>query len=264
MFDYDSLENIAAREGPAYLRAEPFPHAVLDDFIDTPLLAQLLAEYPPPEAPLNWRRLVTHFEDGSITQINKLGFSDLTLIGPALRQIFLEMNSAPFLRFLEKLTGIKGLLPDAHLVGGGLQQSMPGAILKIHADFAHHPETWLDRRVNVLLFLNEGWRDEYGGNLELWTSDMSRCARSVTPIARRCVIFNTSPTSFHGVPTPLACPDGLTRKSVVLYYYTNGRPESEVFADNQTNFQRRPQDHADRAVQADSRPQWRFRWWSRH
>ena len=235
---------------------------VLDDFIETPLLAQLLAEYPPPEAPLNWRRLVTHFEDGSVTQINKLGFSDLTLVGPALRQIFLEMSSAPFLRFLERLTGISGLVPDPHLIGGGLQQSVPGAILKIHADFAHHPETWLDRRLNVLLYLNENWKEEYGGHLELWTSDMSRCAQRILPVAKRCVIFNTTPTSFHGVPTPLACPEGLTRKAAVLYYYTNGRPQTETYADNNTNFQRRPEDLAGPAAQRENQTKmgWLRRW----
>jgi hypothetical protein len=261
LFDYETLAQVAVREAPAYRSAEPFPHSVLDDFIGAPLLMQLLAEYPPPQAPLDWRRLVTHFEDGSVSQINKLGFSDLTLIGPALRQMFLEMTSAPFLRFLEALTGISGLLPDPHLIGGGLQQSLPGAILKIHADFAHHPETWLDRRVNVLLFLNENWKDEYGGQLELWTSDMSRCAQRIAPVAKRCVIFSTSPTSFHGVPTPLACPEGLTRKSLVLYYYTNGRPEWEVFADNDTNFQKRPQDQTSQA--AGRRARWRFPWWPR-
>ena len=56
------------------------------------------------------------------------------------------------------LTGVGGLVPDPHLHGGGQHQIRPGGKLAIHADFNRHPKLNLDRRLNLLLYLNRGWR----------------------------------------------------------------------------------------------------------
>ncbi len=98
-----------------------------------------------------------------------------------------------------------------------------GGKLGIHADFNKQPTNGLDRRVNVLLYLNESWKEEWGGHLELW--DSKECVTKINPIMNRMVVFNTSSTSFHGHPHPLTCPDDVFRKSLALYYYTEGRPE---------------------------------------
>jgi Rps23 Pro-64 3,4-dihydroxylase Tpa1-like proline 4-hydroxylase len=104
--------------------------------------------------------------------------------------------------------------------GGGLHQTLPGGMLRVHADFLKHPHYGLDRRMNLLLFLNKDWKPEYGGALELWDENMERLVTQVEPLANRCVIFTTSPTSYHGYTQPITCPQGMSRKSLAAYYYT--------------------------------------------
>ena len=96
-----------------------------------------------------------------------------------------------------------------------------GGFLNIHADFTVHPHNrnW-QRRANILLYLNEDWKPEYGGDLELWSADMKECVEKVSPIANRALIFTTDPTSFHGHPEPMRCPEGVARRSLALYYFS--------------------------------------------
>jgi hypothetical protein len=149
------------------------------------------------------------------------------------------MNSGPFLTFLEELTGIEGLIPDPHYLGGGLHQLVPGGLLKVHVDFNRHTRLKLDRRLNLLLYLNPDWEESYGGHLELWNRDMTRCDQRILPIANRCVIFSTTEYSFHGNPEPVSCPPERTRRSIALYYYTSGQGAAE--ADGHTTlFRGRP------------------------
>jgi hypothetical protein len=106
-------------------------------------------------------------------------------------------------------------------------------MLKIHADFNKHPKTKLDRRLNVLVYLNEDWHEEYGGHFELWDKEMKGVKTKILPLFNRMALFSTTSNSYHGHPNPLTCPPDRTRKSLALYYYTNGRPDSEKFEGDQ-------------------------------
>jgi hypothetical protein len=218
--DAAALQDLALERAPAYRDAKPFPHAVFDDFLPEELIDACVAEFPREEDP----RWDLYTDQGNSF---KVATSDETLMGPVTRQLIAEFNGKAMIDFLEALTGISGLVPDPHLVGGGLHQLNPGGFLRVHADFNVHGHLKLDRRINLLLYLNRDWREEYGGQLELWNRDMSECEREVLPIANRCVIFNTTSVSFHGNPRPVACPSGVARRSLAFYYYSNGRPEEE-------------------------------------
>ena len=111
----------------------------------------------------------------------------------------------------------------------------------MHADFNHHGPLNLERRINVLIYLNRDWQDDYGGQLELWETDMSARVASFSPIANRCVIFTTTQDSMHGNPEPVAHPDGVTRKSIALYYYTSTWDARR--ASRSTQFRPRPGTH---------------------
>ena len=147
------------------------------------------------------------------------------------------LNSEPVLKFLQKLTGIKEtLLPDPYFEGGGYHEIKPGGFLKVHADFNKHRPTNLDRRINFLVYLNKDWEESYGGHFELWNLDMTKAERKILPIFNRVAIFSTISNSYHGHPNPLTCPQDKSRKSIALYYYTNGRPQSEVSKVHSTLF----------------------------
>jgi Rps23 Pro-64 3,4-dihydroxylase Tpa1-like proline 4-hydroxylase len=240
LIDLDPLLARAEADAVAYRTAAPFPHIVIDDFLPPPAAARAVAEFPAPETIADWRRADALDAQGRVAQALKLGYSREREFGPALRGLVHEFYAGPFLSYLEKLTGIEHLIPDPHMTGGGLHQYLPGAVLRVHADFNRLPGLELDRRLNLLLYLNADWNPEWGGNLELWDADMQRCRVSVAPLANRCVVFSTTSTSFHGMPEPLACPAGRTRRSLALYYYTHGRPDDEPTAAHSTLWQARP------------------------
>jgi hypothetical protein len=91
-----------------------------------------------------------------------------------------------------------------------------------------------------LIYLNKDWQEEYGGYLELWNTEMTECGQRILPIFNRCVIFNTTDFSYHGHPDPLNCLEGQTRKSLALYYYSNGRPREELSDFHWTTWHERP------------------------
>jgi hypothetical protein len=231
-FDRQRLAALAESKREGYESASPFPHAVMDDFLPAEVLEGVLAEFPSPRE-ADWFAFDSPLE-------RKLATKEDSPMGPTTRHLLAELNSAAFIDFLEGLTGIQGVVPDPHFEGGGLHQIEPGGHLKVHADFNRHPRTGLERRLNVLLYLNRDWREEYGGALELWSRDMSACVARILPVFNRCVVFSTTSTSFHGHPEPLNCPEGETRKSMALYYYSKERPAEEQAGEHNTLFQARP------------------------
>jgi hypothetical protein len=214
----------------SYVSARPFPHIVLDGLFPDETLEAVLADFPRPDE-IEWASFDNPTE-------KKLGYRYTSPLKRNLRDFLYEMSSPPVLRFLEALTGIEGLIPDPYFGGAGPHQILPGGFLKIHTDFNWHPLMKLDRRLNLLVYLNHDWDEEYGGHLELWDRDMTHCEARILPVFNRTVVFNTTDFSYHGHPSPLACPEGRSRKSVSFYYYTNGRPESERSAPHDTIFKK--------------------------
>lgn len=89
-----------------------------------------------------------------------------------------------------------------------------------HADFNLHWQMNLERRLNVLIYLNPDWRPEWGGSFEVWDKAMTRKEASFTPLYNRMVCFSTGSDTFHGNPEPVNHPAGEPRLSIALYYYT--------------------------------------------
>lgn len=219
-----------------YANAEPFPHVVIDNFLPGTLANAVHDAFPSPD-------LQSFDQPDNDFQIKKLGRTQVNGFAgvPAIiRHLLCDLNGPVFTDFLEGLTGIKGLIPDPHYQGGALHQILPGGRLDIHADFNRHKRLHLDRRLNILIYMNKNWSTNFGGDLELWDVGMTRCVQKVAPIFNRCVIFNTTSTSYHGHPNPLTCPPDRTRNSIAMYYYSNGRPESERTEAHSTLWQQRP------------------------
>jgi hypothetical protein len=196
-----------------YQSGKPFPHIAIDDFLPPDILEACLREFPRETAQddvmfdRDQERLKAQFNPDTLS--------------PPLRTLFYSFNSRPFIRILENITGIKGLIPDPYFLGAGFHEISNGGHLSVHVDFNHHKLMNLERRINVLIYLNKDWTDDYGGQLELWNGDMSACVRSINPTFNRCVIFNTTENSYHGNPNVVDNPKGVSRKSIALYYYTS-------------------------------------------
>lgn len=235
LFSAGALERFAALEG--YRTARPFPHAVFDGLFDPAALRTILDEWPTTVS-----NLEVH-NDGTFSR-HKLGTKWNTQFGPDTKAYFAELASASFLLALEKITGMWGLIADPYMFGGGLHKTSVGGSLAIHADFNKHPKFALDRRLNLLVYLNETWQEEFGGHLELWDRTMQHCEQRFLPTFNRAVLFTTNSTSYHGQPEPIVGPPDLCRKSIALYYYSNGRADEgcppEKIGEHSTLWQQRP------------------------
>jgi Rps23 Pro-64 3,4-dihydroxylase Tpa1-like proline 4-hydroxylase len=225
-----------------YRNADPFPHIVIDDFLEADLLRGVLGDFPSSEGKQFFdraqERLKFQYQPGEVSSA-------------LVRNLFAELNGRAFIGFLQKLTGIDGLIPDPYFEGGGLHETKRGGHLGVHADFNIHDRLKLERRLNLLIYLNEDWDESYGGQLELWNKDMSECAARIKPIFGRAVIFSTALDSFHGHPEPLNCPPERSRRSIATYYYAAADDGLPALPNRTTNFRPRPG--------SDDRPDWQVR-----
>ena len=226
MLNYRRLYSVFNNSAEDFRNAQPFPHIVIDNFLDEDIADLIISHFPKID-PRGWITRIAKSNSGRDAQQLKWDFAlarkdlDYELsLHPAIRYLLLELNSITFLKGLRSLTGIGSLISDPKMWGGGLHQTKRGGLLRVHADFLKHPTYNFDRRLNLLLFLNPRWESEWHGGLELWSQDMKEKVVSIAPIANRCVIFSTSRHSYHGYTQPIQCPDNITRKSIAMYYYT--------------------------------------------
>ncbi len=237
LFPYERWESSLPALARQYQANPPCPHILLADFLEESVAAAMEREFP---------RSTSHaWTQYKHANENKAGMPKRELFPPTLGAVVDELNTPEFAAFVSRLTGIPNLLADPMLEGGGLHQSGPGGYLNVHTDFSmHHFHTHWHRRVNLILYLNEGWREEWGGALELWEKSaagkMTRCAAKYPPLLNHALIFTTDERSLHGFPDPLKCPEGTSRKSLALYYYTV-EPGRSVPV-HSTDYFARPQD----------------------
>lgn len=228
--DVGQCREAGRRLAQEYRSNDPFPHIVVDELLDPALLRQIVDEFPD-----NSDRSCFFRDQERL----KFQVRPDECKGALTRILFAELNSAAFLTFLAEMTGIEGLVPDPYFAGAGLHETRNGGHLGIHADFPCHEVMHLDRRLNLLVYLNEDWQEDYGGALELWDRKMLRRCKSILPLMARAVIFTTDRDTFHGHPDPLACPEGRSRRSIATYYYTAHRG-SRLPISRTTDFRARP------------------------
>jgi Rps23 Pro-64 3,4-dihydroxylase Tpa1-like proline 4-hydroxylase len=223
---YSSLAPLAENRSREHSEAKPYAHSVFDNFLSADSIARIATDIPSPGKAGKWDRyFAAGLED-------KWAISDEASLPNALHQLVLEMNSSRFIVFLEKLSGIDHLLPDPHLEGAGLHLVPSGGVLQVHADFNYSKRLNAYRRVNVFLYLNARWEDEWGGALELWDSPHGSPIQTIAPRFNRLVVFNSSSDTFHGHPHPIVAPKGQWRTSLAMYYYTSSPPEGARDAHN--------------------------------
>ena len=229
------LLSVAESERVNYLKSKPFPSIIFKNFFKDEYLSKILADFP------DLRNIKKTQEYNNKNEI-KFTNNKKENIPTSIQNFIKFLNSEPFVSFLQKLTSIKEtLVSDQNLDGGGLHEIKNGGQLKIHTDFHLHPSLGLDRRKNVLINLNKNWKNSYGGHLELWDVEMKNCVQKIAPEFNTMVIFSTTDFSNHGHPDPLNCPSNISRKSIALYYFSNGRPKEELSKSikNTTKFKNR-------------------------
>jgi 2-oxoglutarate-Fe(II)-dependent oxygenase superfamily protein len=233
--DWAEARRIGEELSASYCFAEPFPHIVLDNFLPPAMARMALDNFPQ-----------DRLKSDHVFEMGYAGLHKRQILpdecNANARGMFHFFNSRPMLEFLEGLSTIESLIPDPHFAGGGFHETGRDGKLGIHADFRINERLHLHRRMNLIVYLNEDWKDEYGGFLELWDRKMTKSEKSVKPVFNRCVIFNTDADSYHGHPDPMPLPDGVFRRSMALYYYTASRKIYDEVPNHGTMYQARPGD----------------------
>jgi 2OG-Fe(II) oxygenase superfamily len=217
-----------------YRSATPFPFFKIENFLEPEFLNSVVATYPTYDAA---RR--DGFEFDAVNEKLKIQITDSSKFPPPVKQLADALSSESFLSDLEYITGIPRLLADPALAGGGMHLTNTSGRLDVHVDFNFNSESKQFRRLNILLYLNPVWEEDWGGRIELWDKEVTRAHHSFSPALNRCVVFETSDLSFHGV-TRIASPPEVVRKSYAAYYYTVDPPPGWDGKTHSTIFKARP------------------------
>ena len=202
----------------------PFPHVVVDNLFPPQLISDLVSEFPTP-SDQSWDRSVV---EGIQVKLRS-NWTTEDDISPITAEVVNFFNSGSFMKSLSAITGVQKLISDPYFTGGGRNCILPGGVLDVHADGNWHDAMGVHRRLNAILYLNENWKEEWGGHFELWDKNLTGCVKAVSPLANRLLIFETHDFTYHGHPNPLACPEGENRKSLIFYYYTaEPRPSEQI------------------------------------
>lgn len=206
---------------------EPFKHVILDNFLPIVVAESLLEAFPESSDP-SWERT----DDAGIEVKARSTWSSEFDIPEGLVDIIRVFNSAPVLQAMSEALEIPKLMSDPYFSGGGLNLSEKNGLLDIHVDGNYHDASGMNRRVNLLLYLNPNWQKSWGGEFGIYDNDGEKLVKAVEPIMNRCVIFDTHDNSYHGLPNPIDFPQNDPRRSILLYYYTVApRPSSHVKID---------------------------------
>jgi hypothetical protein len=215
-----------------FVSAQPFPHVVIEDFLAPDFAQSLLDAFPAFE---RGNAVGDSGEVGGKSTVDKVRG-----LGAAYQRLDDAIKSPEFLQAIGEMTGIDGLIYDPWYLGGGTHENRNGVTLDPHVDFNYHPSERWHRRLNLIVYLNPVWEQDWGGCLELFRDPYAdnRASRSISPIFNRCAIFETSEVSWHAFDT-IRLPqehEGLTRRSIALYFYTKDRPEEQTASRHTTYY----------------------------
>jgi Rps23 Pro-64 3,4-dihydroxylase Tpa1-like proline 4-hydroxylase len=226
LFDTESIQKMSKD----FNDAKPYRHLVIDNFLVQDVAETIYNTFPKEEVFNKKYKGVNEYKaEGS-------NFEDFPELFTQMRQ---ALHSQEWCEIMSKITGIENLFSVEDALGGGLHQGANGSFLDIHIDFNIHADRGIHRRINLLIFFNKDWKEEYGGHTELWNADMTHLDKKVFPAMNRCLIFETNEISYHGYDK-VKLPEGVTRKSFYAYYYTKLREDAAKYHD--TVFKARPTD----------------------
>lgn len=212
--DFLHVESFKAKMAQ-YGKEGPFDHVVIDDFFSLDVATQLESEFP------NFDDDVWHTYNNAI-EVKKV-CNDWNFFPKLTYMVFNALNSVEFMSMLKPAIGdVHDLYADPGLNGGGWHIHARSGKLNTHLDYSLHPKLGLQRKLNIIIYLNSQWSADWGGSLGFWSNESperpGELVKSVMPLFNRAVIFDTTQNSWHGLPDAITCPEQQHRKSLAAYY----------------------------------------------
>ena len=218
------LEHIEAALNKSTVIDKPFKVRIVDNFLPEDVFSKCVDVFPHKEDS-SWETSILE----GVERKRRTTWGSVYDIPPHIVDVVQYLNSSLFLNRMSEMLDIPKLISDPYYAGGGLNESFRGDYLDVHVDGNYHDATGLHRRANAIFYLNTQWDTDWGGCFEVYDQEGDRCVHKVEPIGNRLVVFDTSDTSFHGFPDPIQPPENISRRSLLLYYYTKAeRPTHQT------------------------------------
>ena len=234
---YLNYDKEALRKQWQVTNKNPYPFFMTDNFLKPEFARECLGAFPTYEEAQQQGR---SFD--AVNEKGKIQITDSSKFKPPIAMLNEVLASPEFLKDLAEITGIPNLVADPKLLGGGIHETGPRGHLDVHVDFNYIKDRDLHRRMNILVYFNEDWKEEWGGKVELWDPEVTKLRGAFSPVFNRCVVFETNEISFHGVGS-VTCPPDRMRKSFAAYYYTKEAPAHWTGESHSTIFKARPDEY---------------------
>lgn len=216
-------------------------HFTLDNLLPAKIAMQIYESFPKPKK----MRLLN--SRGEL----KLKYIHIKEAVSLLQDISFAFQDPKVIAVIEEITGIKNQVPDPAPTAGGISTLIKGYYIHPHLDSSHDRAKKLYRTVNVLYYVSPNWREENGGNYELWDEGVTQ--RILVPsYFNRLVVMETNSKSWHAV-NPVLCDQ--PRCCVFNYFYSSQSPEgrdyfhaSPTFSFYNPLFKARPEQKIRRAI----------------
>lgn len=209
---YQFFDNLKASEKESQKFSKPAHIWILDDFLPQEIFDVAVKQI---KNITSWTEFSNEYSHSYRKECRSFTES------PLLESLTGAFNNNKTISWLEDLTGITGLIPDPHLLGGGLCSLSSNNKLDLHTDFPWNDRLRLNRKLNLMLYLNEYWDSRWGGKLEFWDEAKTQCIQRVDPLPNRLIVWTYDPNLIHGVPESLSCPADISRNNLILFYYTS-------------------------------------------
>ena len=227
-----SIDNLSAvnieKYSEQFRSSTPCQHVVIDNFLSTESAEKMLCNFGLNK---NWQNFF------SVNNQKQFRMSDTKRMDRSCCELYQELASEEFINLLNQIIGMdNGFFWDS----GGLVETLRGGNCSLHTDSATHiVERKWRRTINILIYFNKNWTDEYNGGLEFWDESLKNKVTSISPIFNRCLIFRTNSKSWHGYPDKINCPPNMSRKLLTAWYFVEEDKEIKLYP---TKYRPRPSD----------------------
>ena len=213
-----------------FLNAKPFPYIIIDNFLNNDYVELISKNYPTDFE--NWHKYYNPLEV-------KYANDNINDMVEPIKNLFYVLSTNNIINKFSNISNITNLEYDPYLHGAGLHAHPRYGRLNMHLDYEKHPIlNNKERRLNIILFLNKTWKEEWNGDNQLWDLSMQNCIAKTFPKFNRAIIFNTNEISWHGVPNKILCPENIYRKSLAYYYISplSNKNTNYKFGDNGSGY----------------------------
>lgn len=206
----------------AFVSNTPFPNIEFRDFLDEGIALGMKNEIT--NSYRKYNHLLKNFTRNGSHMIELCEAGDYC---PIAHRLIGDLHSKYFVGWLEKVTGIDGLIPDPWLIGASYMRCYRGDSLQVHSDFNWNDKLKLHRKLTLVIYLNPEWEEEWNGDIQLWDKEKQKCVKKYFPSNGNMVLWENQKYAFHGHPNPLNCPEHITRDGFRLFYYVSDATPKE-------------------------------------